>query len=106
MTNFEVCKHSNIFLITPHSFFLASSATKELDDLMASLSDFKVSAAVNTDPPKPDPVRLADDLPPPTPVSPTHHSSMQSKTDDYAKVDKPAVKPKRKFLIFRFNIDH
>lgn len=73
---------------------------------MASLSDFKVSAAVNTDPPKPDPVRPADDLPPPTPVSPTHHSSMQSKTDDYAKVDKPAVKPKRKFLIFRFNIDH
>jgi len=70
----------------------ASSATKELDDLMASLSDFKVSAAVNIEPPKPEVGRI-DATDGPTPVSPTH-SSMQSKTDDYAKVEKPIVKPK------------
>lgn len=70
----------------------ASSATKELDELMASLSDFKVTAAGINEPQKADVGRVVDDSP--SSVSPTQNNSMQSKTDDYAKVDKPSVKAK------------
>ena len=79
--------------------YLASSATRELDELMASLSDFKVSAAGNNEPSKSDMGRIAEDgtsKPSPTP------NSMQSKTDDYAKVDKqPSIKSKCKLIIVK-----
>ncbi|XP_057295864.1 paxillin-like isoform X3 [Hydractinia symbiolongicarpus] len=57
----------------------ASTATKELDDLMASLSDFKVVTGTSEvdGPPRP-----------PAPVE----NGMQSPTDDYAKIDKQPPK--------------
>ncbi|XP_065055496.1 paxillin-like isoform X1 [Rhopilema esculentum] len=69
----------------------ASSATKELDDLMASLSDFRVSVQRDSRVPTLSaalpPEQAAQKEPPP--------SGMASKTADYAKVDKqPSLKGK------------
>ena len=61
---------------------LASTATRELDELMASFSDFKVNIPAAGEP--------RGDSPPPS--------------DDYARVEKPVkkaspIKQKRKFLL-------
>ena len=60
----------------------ASSATKELDDLMASLSDFKVNAQRDSRTPTLSP---PEEKPQNTPGS---GGGMVSKSADYAKVDK------------------
>jgi len=66
----------------------ASTATRELDELMASLSDFKVSIPSGEAPP-----RDSEDGPP-IPPPPANYTAPPS--DDYAKVEKapPAVKQK------------
>jgi len=76
----------------------ASTATKELDDLMASLSDFKVNTGeqpVNNRTPS---VPEADetDAPPEKPaITSTTHTYHVSSNDDYAKVEKrPSQKSK------------
>lgn len=43
----EVIKHKDFIQSNAFHQSYASSATKELDDLMASLSDFKVNLATN-----------------------------------------------------------
>eukprot|EP00112_Aurelia_sp_Birch-Aquarium-sp1_P004379 Seg1494.10 transcript_id=Seg1494.10/GoldUCD/mRNA.D3Y31 product=Paxillin protein_id=Seg1494.10/GoldUCD/D3Y31 len=74
----------------------ASSATKELDDLMASLSDFKVSAQRDSrtptlSPPEEKPQSTGSSAPgsnAPGSNAPGSGGGMVSKTADYAKVDK------------------
>eukprot|EP00794_Sanderia_malayensis_P013815 gene13815-15260_t len=68
----------------------ASSATKELDDLMASLSDFQVN--VQRDSRAPPKLSDSADIKPVAPAptaAPAGRDGMASKTADYAKVDKP-----------------
>jgi len=72
----------------------ASSATRELDELMISLSDFKVDFGQggSNESPKPDLEKIAED--PPARTSPVQNN-VPPKNDDYAKVEKqPSVKPK------------
>lgn len=78
------------------SILTASSATKELDDLMASLSDFKVSAQRDSrtptlSPPEEKPQSTGSSAPgsnAPGSNAPGSGGGMVSKTADYAKVDK------------------
>lgn len=66
----------------------ASSATKELDDLMASLSDFKVKDTPDLDFVEGKPVAVS---------SPTHTTTFHvSSNDDYAKVEKRPSNKKAK----------
>jgi len=87
----------------------ASSATRELDELMASLSDFKVNAAGNNpppttattevkavvEPPAPEPPVIEEPPPARLPSPPVPNNVPNKVTDDYAKVDKqPSIKAK------------
>lgn len=68
----------------------ASSATKELDDLMASLSDFKVNVQRDSRVPG-----VPQSAPEKGPTGQANRDGMGSKNADYAKVDKaPSIKPK------------
>lgn len=71
-------------------FLTASSATKELDDLMASLSDFRVSVQRDSRIPTLSPAQPSEPAPKKEPVD----SGLVSKTADYARVDKPSVRAK------------
>jgi len=69
----------------------ASSATKELDDLMASLSDFRVSVQRDSRVPT---LSVVQTPPEAAPKKDAIDNGMVSKSADYAKVDKPSIKAK------------